>query len=135
MSDPDRLSFVKRVPYVVVTILLSLNAVPRMISSGRQHWFAMSVPQPERFVMDKQPAATWAFGYPFTCYFQVGREFATKDGSKLFWASPEQPSLLSRLSFVALVGNVALSVGIGIWLMIGTNRFFSKARRTGESAA
>ena len=135
MSDAEQLSLVKRLPYVVVAILLSLNAVPRMVSSGRQHWFALSVPKPERFVMNKQPAATWVFGYPFTCYFQVGHEFATKDGSKLFLPSREQPSLSSRLSFVAIVGNVALSVGIGIWLMIAANRFFSNARRPGESAA
>ena len=74
---------------VLIAILLSPSAVPRMQSSGGERWFVPPVPDPQRFRLDDHNsgarAATWEFGYPFVFYFQVGCEFRTKGGSMLFW--------------------------------------------------
>lgn len=111
-----------RLPYAVMAILLGLNAVPRMTTSNTVRWFTMPVPGPERFASGP-PNATWTFGYPFTFYSEPGREFVTKEGYKLFLADREQVALTNRLSFVAIAGNVTLSVCVGIILLIAANRY------------
>ena len=129
---------IKRLPCVLVAILLGLNVVPRMVSSGgTQRWFALSVPEPERFAskMHGQPTVTRVFGYPFICYSQMGHEFVTKTGRKLFWPSMEQPALATRFSFPALLGNVAVLLGLGALLEIATNRCSSKTGDRGVSGA
>jgi hypothetical protein len=124
---------------VLVAILLSPSAVPRMQSAGGKRWFVAPVPDPQRFRLDDHNsgarAATWVFGYPFVCYFQVGCEFRTKGGSMLFWPSTyAQPGLRQRVSLAALAGDLALAIGISIVVLIAASRFISYLKRRGESA-
>ena len=124
---------------VLVAILLSPSAVPRMQSSGGERWFVPPVLDPQRFRLDDHNsgarAATLVFGYPFVCYFQVGCEFRTKGGSMLFWPSTyAQPGLSQRVSLAALAGDLALSAGISVALLIAAGRCASFLKRRGESA-
>jgi hypothetical protein len=128
----------KHTPYVVVgIILLGLNVVPRLVDSvGTERWFTASVPEPERFsrqMSGTPPNARWVFGYPFTYLFQVGHEFTTKDGSRLFLPAMWQPALKERFSVLAIVGNLALAVAVGILLRMLANRFLSTASPPGQS--
>lgn len=124
---------------VLIAILLSPSAVPRMQSSGSERWFVPPVPDPQRFHLDDHSsdarAATWIFGYPFVFYFQVGCEFRTKDGSTLFWRSTyAQPGLRQRVSLAALAGDLALSAGTSVALLIAAGRCASYLKRRDESA-
>ncbi|HUY91504.1 MAG TPA: hypothetical protein VMV10_22380 [Pirellulales bacterium] len=119
---------------LATAILLVPSAVPRMRSSGAERWFVPRVPDPERFALDMQirpaPVATWAFGYPFVCYTQLGGEFRTKEGSLLFWPSMHQPPLGNRASLAALFGDLALAAGIGIVFAVGRYRLGAKPSRS-----
>lgn len=111
----------RQLPYIPVIILLTLNAAPRrMVSSGTQHWFALSVPEPERFAssMHRAHDAVRTFGYPFVCYFKHGWVFTTKEGNKLFLPSEDQRPLRERFSSLALTGNLAMAFGSGLLLKL-----------------
>ena len=106
----------KQLPYIFAfaAVFLGLNAIPWVQHSGAHHWFARSVPDPERFAMRRAPPATLTYGYPLTFYSQNGREFTRKGGDMLFWPSPEQGPISERFSFLAIVGDVAFALGISL---------------------
>lgn len=121
----------KRLPYVVIAIMVGLNAVPRMSSSGKQHWFVATVPDPGRFISEMRraghpPNATLFFGCPLRFYSEFGRGFATKDKRTLFLPSEQQLSFNERFSLIALTGDVGLIAGIGALLLFAMNRFSSQ---------
>lgn len=130
-TETVRTFLARRLPLVVMTILLFLNTVPCMVSSGKHRWFVLPVPEPERFasVMADAPTATRVYGYPFACYSQMGREFRRKGGDLLFWPSAEQPPLASRLSFGAIAGNIALLVGVSLLLLLDRKHDLRKDRQ------
>lgn len=118
----------KRLAFAAVIILLIVNAVPRMVVADKEYWFALSVPEPERFYSDMRLDNRWVtqvFGCPFVWYSEVGWEFRIKSGRELFLPGIQQLPARERFAFVPMMGDGVFVVCSGLLIFILTRQVAS----------